>query len=60
MYLKQNKKLTDKELKDQWKRIKIKEGKIENRRKPLLFYKQVFTTCLYLQALDITLISKEI
>ncbi|MBT3938757.1 MAG: nucleoside triphosphate pyrophosphohydrolase, partial [Pelagibacterales bacterium] len=51
-------KLSDKELKAQWKRIKIEEGKSNNRENPFQNLKK--SQPALLEALDITLISKDL
>jgi len=55
---KTKKKLTNKELKEQWERIKIKEGKIKDEDNP--FYKINKSQPALLQALDISLVSKDL
>ena len=55
---KTKKKLTDKQLKAQWKKIKIKEGKINDKDSP--FQTLNISQPALLQALEISLISKEL
>lgn len=55
---KTKKKLTNKELKEQWEKIKIKEGKIKDEDNP--FYKINKSQPSLLQALDISMISKDL
>jgi len=55
---KTKKKLTDKQLKDQWKKIKIKEGKIKDKDNP--FYALNKSQPSLLQALDISMVSKDL
>ena len=50
--------MSDKQLKAQWKRIKIEEGKLNNRENP--FQKLKTSQPALLEALDITLISKDL
>ncbi|MDB9971563.1 nucleoside triphosphate pyrophosphohydrolase [Alphaproteobacteria bacterium] len=54
---KTKKKLTNKELKVQWEKIKIKEGKIKDEDNP--FYKINKSQPSLLQALDISMVSKD-
>ena len=54
---KNKKKLTDKELNDQWNSIKIKEGKVKNAENPFYSINKSYSSLL--QALDISNISKE-
>ena len=55
---KTKKKLTNKELKEQWEKIKIKEGKIKDKDNP--FYKINKSQPSLLQALDISVVSKDL
>ena len=55
---KTKKKLTNKELKEQWEKIKIKEGKIKDEDNP--FYKINKSQPALLQALDISMVSKDL